>query len=265
MKAGLLASVLALAGLAACSDDTVSKGRADTGVGGLDASSIGPLALQPPMHFVYQADLTYVSDTNEQSHSNYTLGLVIDSADDQGSQGESTISISAERADRDMSLVQNWNPTAGFDSWVDRLGPADDGDLARVANTPVVVHLSAAPLDSALPAGGVAKMLPAAAVFFLDLRHGDAIRAAFFDAYDKNGLMAQAIDPSKDPMGRWVIGFSGNDASVSAYYPPGDKQHTLSLAYDARGWLLSMNETLGDSTRANTAHGSFNLTLTGGP
>jgi hypothetical protein len=49
------------------------------------------------------------------------------------------------------------------------------------------------------------------------------------------------------------------------FYPENARRRQLSLAYDPRGWLVEISETLGDTNLPNSPNGRFTLTLIEGP
>jgi hypothetical protein len=239
--------------LGACSSDPITKGRADSGVPLGDGGVEGPIAYRVGMKFGYVATLVYRNSTGEDSRSIYNLTLTVTQVDDEAGRAESTITVTATGS---QTFQQNWNPTAGFDSWIARLGPSDTGDV--VDSAPLVVHLGHPP---AMPPP-TPKHLPVDGVLFLDLRDDAAIRSAFFDAFQGTGLMPGFVPPSQHPLMRWELRLSGMDTSIQ-YYPAALKQRDLTLEYDQRGWLLEATEQIGSNTMMPV--GNFHLVLMWGP
>ncbi|MCC7381964.1 MAG: hypothetical protein IT384_09050 [Deltaproteobacteria bacterium] len=246
----------ALAGTAGCGDDTFSQGRADSGAAVPDAGISDPLPFQVGWRFKYRAQLNYRTSAaaGDSKDAIYELVETITSVDDRGALGESTLTITATGA---QVFRQNWDPTAGVHSWVAAAGPANDND--QVSPAPTVVALARAPDEPPIAA---TKRLPLDDLFFLDLRRSEALKTAFFERYTSLG--PRFIAPDDDPQGRWVLGLDGDDPSME-FYPAAARHRTLSLAYDPRGFLKEIRETLGNPQAPNTPNGSFTLTLLEGP
>jgi hypothetical protein len=205
------------------------------------------------MRFVYRGQLNYRTRAQggDSRDAIYDLSVLITAVDDRGALGESTVTITATGA---RSFQQNWDPSAGVHSWVAGAGPCNDGD--QVSAAPTVVALTQAPVEPPLPPQ---KRLPLDQLFFLDLRRAESLRTAFFDRH--TGLGPRFVPPSNDPGGRWVLGLDGDDPTMD-FYPDGAKHRTLSLAYDPRGFLVEIRETLGTTAIASAPNGSFTLTMT---
>ncbi|MBI2376094.1 MAG: hypothetical protein HYV07_19020 [Deltaproteobacteria bacterium] len=242
-------TVLALFALG-CEEDVTSKPRADSGVLAADAGG-GPLLLEAGMSLAYSGQLHFRAGGDEKDAA-FTLELTIRSADDQGpSASRATVTATGER-----TFANRFDATAGFDSWVARLGPVDATEI--VLATPVTVELSDAPEMPPFP-----KSLPFAQMFFLDLRASAELRSAFVSEHEALG--PSAIDPSNHPVGRWALGLDGVDPDL-VYYDPGANLRHLSLEYDPRGFLEVAEERLGDAdNHPNLPNGAFTLRRTGGP
>lgn len=207
------------------------------------------------MRFSYRAILTHRSRSvgGTEKNAQYALTYTITGVDDRGPDGDSTLTVTATGA---QTFRQNWDPTAGAHSWVAGAGPANDAD--QVAAGPVTVDLSATPSEPPLSP----KSLPLGDLFFLDLRQEEAIRTAFFEAHD--GIGPRFVAPDDEPRGLWMIGLEGDDPTME-FYPDAVRRRRLELAYDPRGWLVEIRETLGDPSTPNTPNASFTLTLVRGP
>jgi hypothetical protein len=250
--AALLA--LALLGGCACGEDPITMGRADTGVGPPDGGSTNPLQLLPGMTFGYRAILTYrETQLGAEENSQWSMTLRIASTDDKGTGGESTLQFTASNAE---TMSQGWTPTADYDSWVARLGPALTTD--QVSSTAVVDHLANPPQIPARPQNAP-KAIPADGTFFLDMRQIDTIRAAFGQAH--LSAMPQVVDPSMNA-GKWRFSFMGNDPSI-VYYPDRLKTRSIQLEYDPRGFLTRLDETIGDTSMRPSA--TCRVELVSGP
>lgn len=233
----------------ACGEDTLVRGRADTGVAAPDGGASEPLPYRVGMSFTYRATLTHRTSTREEKSAAYTVTYRVTAVDDRGAAAASTLTVTATGA---QTFRQNWDLTAGADSWVALAGPADDTD--RVGAAAKTITLSA-PARPPFP-----KSLPAATPFFLDLRQAEAVRRAFAEA--QAAASPRFVAPTEDPRGRWVLVLDGRDPDASFYAP--SQRRLLSLAYDVRGWLVEADETLGDAA-PNTPTGRFRLTLERGP
>lgn len=244
---GLLAALVA-----ACSEDAISRPRADSGVSPRDGGGEEPLLLTPGMAFTYRAILTYRDAMlGAERNSQYTFTLTIDAANDRGRAGESTVDFSASSF---TTTADDWTDTADFDSWVARLGPARRDD--RVSAEPVTAHLEEVPV---IPPPPPPKVIPSGGTFFLDMRKIEKIRADFASAYTARS--PQVVDPSMN-QGRWRLSFMGVDDTIF-YYPPRAKTRRVQLHYDPRGFLTRMEETIGDSSMAPSA--DTRLELVSGP
>lgn len=248
----LLLLLLPAVTLAACEDDTFVAGRADTGVIPRDSGVDETLAYQVGMRFVYRAQLNYRTGPQGEKDALYDLALTLTAVDDRGAQGPSTVTATAAGT---RTFEENWDLTAGAHSWAALAGPADTGD--RVSPNATSFTLAEAPHQPPFP-----KQLPPPALFFLDPRRFEDIRREFTETYGAIG--PRFISPSEDPSGRWVLALDGRDDSME-FYPEAVRRRQLSLAYDTRGWLVEISETLGDTTAANTPSGRFTLTLVEGP
>lgn len=244
-----LLTLLCLGALAACDSDPIGRGRQDSGVASPDSGVASDLPFMPGMHFVYRGQLNYRSSTHEPKDVIYDLTYTIQSVTD-GTPAHLSVTSTGSR-----TYVHAWDLTAGASSWAALAGPADDGDT--VGAGPVDVDLSKPPLLPSFP-----KHLPLTTVFFLDMRKGEAIRTAFADAYPNIG--PQFISPAEDPNHQWVLALSGSDPTME-FYPEAVRKRTLHMAYDPKGWLVEITETLGDPTVPNTPNGSFSLRLVKGP
>jgi hypothetical protein len=243
------ALVLALAALAGCSsEDTIARGRGDSGVAAVDGGSYPALPLMAGWTFTYRATLTRREGRSEKSAA-YELNLTIASVEDRGAAGGSRVSVTATGMN---TFEQSWDPTAGADSWVARLGPAGRGET--VAATPASFDLDRPPGAPALP-----KQLPSDRVFFVDLRSPDALGAAFVAAHSTE-LRPRALAPDPPSRSDWQLALDGRDPEM-IYYPDAVKQRAISLNYDPRGFLVSMTERLGDSFDPVNPNGRFELTL----
>ena len=240
--------------LAACGDDDpLVTGRADSGVLPRDSGIDDTLPFQVGMRFRYRAQLNYRSNTNEAKDAIYTLDLTLTAVDDRGPMGMSTVTSTSQGM---RTFDQNWDQTAGAHSWVAALGPVNTGE--SVSASAAVFDLTRAP---AFPAD-FPKRLPVTAIMFLDMRRQEEIRRAFTDHYTAIG--PRFISPAEDPARRWVLALDGTDANMELY-PMAVRKRKLSLAYDPKGWLVELSETLGDTTVPNTPSGRFTLTLIAGP
>ena len=153
------------------------------------------------------------------------------------------------KASGERTFEQNWSPSAGADSWLARLGPADSTD--QVSASAVRYALGTAPT-----APPVRKQLPHNSLFFLDLRQSSAIRATW--AASNEGLSPGSVDPSQHPLGLLALTLNGRDEDM-AFYPSAVKLRDLSLGYDTNGVLVEAVERLGDSSQPNLPNGRFEL------
>lgn len=231
MRGLAFAAVAAL--VAGCQDDTISRPRADSGVPPLDGSALEPLALEAGMAFEYRAILTRRGDgAGEEQTSIYTLVLEIESVDDRGAAGESTLQVIGRDP---TTTADDWMPPYDFDSWVGRLGPSLRDDSLGAG--PVTAHLSAVP---ELPPAPTPKRLPVADTFFIDVRRIETLRAEFAALYATR--QPQVSDP-QTAGGSWRFALSGPDESIT-YYPV--KTREIMLAYHPTGYLVRMDESIGD-------------------
>ncbi len=246
----MLRFLVILSALVACEEDVTSKPRADSGVGELDAATSG-LELTPGMSFIYSAQLHFRSGGSEKD-ATYTLELTIQSVEDRGKTASKATIVGSGAT----TFVNDFDPTAGYDSWIARLGPVDATE--SVGSAPVSVELSKAPEMPRFP-----KQLPDPGPFFVDMRASAELRSDFVEV--NAALGPSAIDPENHPSGLWVLGLDGVDPDME-YYDPGANLRHLSLEYDPRGFLSHAEERLGDATgHPNLPNGSFTLRLTGGP
>ena len=234
----------------ACTDDTISRGRADSGVAIMDASLDAPLALMAGWSFTYQARMTRNPGRTE-SNSIFNLTVTIDAVGDRGAAGDSTVTVSATG---NNMLLQNWDQTAGFDSWVALMGPSDATD--QVGAAPVTIDLDDPPRQPVQPGPGQPKAIPTDRIFFLDMRRIDALRTGFANAHSTNGPTTLAPDPPARP--DWLFQLKGDDTNIT-YYP---QEREITLSYDSRGFLTTMVETIGDRFDTTTDNGTFTLSLT---
>ena len=244
--------VLLLA-LGACDEETIARGRADSGVAEVDGGLGAPIALRAGWVFEYQGRATRREGRTEKE-SWYSLTLTLDAVDDRGVAGDSTATARATGMNI-AAQTRNWEPTAGFDSWVANMGTTDAVD--RVAAAPVVADLDDPPRQPVLPFGGATKQIPADRNFFLDMRRIDALRADFAMRHAMMGPSALAPDGARAD---WIFQLNGRDPAM-AYYPDAVKLRNTVMQYDPRGFLVSMTERLGDSNDPTNPHGFFELKL----
>lgn len=244
---GLLCSVAITS--AGCSDDQISRPRADSGVAPGDGGSSEPLALEAGMTFGYRGILTRRGQAQgDEQNSLWTMTVTIDSVTDPGASGSASLRFHVLDV---TSSIDDWDATADFDSWVGRMGPSlrDDAPSAE----PITVDLSRGP---AIPPPPTPKVLPSPESWFLDVRDIEAIRAAFVDANATRS--PQTADPT-GVGGKWRFSSSGPDQIV--YYPV--KTRAVSLSYDPRGFLTNVQEDLGDLNMRPSA--SCRIELISGP
>ena len=242
----VMLTTLALVGCA--EDDNIAKGRADSGLALLDGGFDQPLALMAGWTFEYQATLTK-RQGNQEQNSAYSLTLTIQSVDDQGPNSTITVSGTGQN-----TFQQNWDPTAGIDSWVALIGPANRDD--QVSSSPIVVDIEKAPTT---PSKRPPKTIPYPGIFFLDMRNIDNIRNEFNDLHQSTGPSSRAPDPSSNRED-WVLQLSGEDQELSTF-PQAVKQRSMTIEYDPRGFLTKINERLGDSFNTLNPNGNYTLTL----
>ncbi len=238
--------------LLACEGDTVVAGRADTGIIARDSGTDDALPYQPGMRFKYRGQLNYRSATQAEKDAIFEVTLTLTAVDDQGAMGMSTVTATASGG---RIFEQDWDLTAGAHSWAALAGPADTGD--RVSPNATTFVLAEPPHEPPFP-----KRLPPPALFFLDLRRAEDIRTRFSATYAAIG--PRFVSPAEDPSGRWVLALDGADPSME-FYPEAARHRKLDAAYDPRGWLVELSETLGDTRLPNSPSGRFTLTLTEGP
>lgn len=249
-RSSLIAAVFLLFG---CEDDPITMGRADTGIVQTDGGENGPLTLEPGMTFRYQGVLTARPNAAVGEHnSTWLMTITIDSVSDDG-PGASSVTFSASSP---TTMDDDWDATDEFDSWVGRLGPSLAEDIVDGAG--VVRRLDSPPAIPAAPQGGN-KVLPVAGTFFMDFRGVDQLRADF--AQMNADLRPRVGDPS-DNSGRWVFELSGQDQSVFYYT---DKERSVRLEYDPRGFLMRIDESLGDPRRQTPPYATTRITLMSGP
>ena len=241
--------LLIASSLGACAeDDELARGRADSGLISRDAGFDAPLALKAGWTFNYRATLTKRQGNSEQN-SAYDLTLTINSVDDQGPQ--SSITVAASGAN---TFQQNWDQTAGLDSWVALIGPANRED--QVSNAPTVFDIEKPPTT---PSKRPPKRLPHAGIFFLDMRNIENIRNEFNEIYTSMGPSSRAPDPGANRLD-WVLQLSGKDEELTTF-PASANQREMTIEYDSRGFLTKMNERLGDSFDTLSPNGNYTLTL----
>jgi hypothetical protein len=248
-----LTSILILAIVLGCEPDVIDRGRRDTGVVA-DSGIGGPLPLSPGMTFVYDATLTYrTGQLGAEQTSKYMLRVTIASVDDQGVEGESSLTFTATGA---QTLDDDWQATSDFDLWVARLGPSlRDDTISPVAITePLTDPPSIPPFPSPPP-----KQLPQPGSFFIDVRAMDRIGAAFTEAHQD--MQPQLVSPDLNATGKWVFSYAGEDPSTIFYLA--NKRRSMRLEYDPSGWLTRIDETIGDSSTPPSA--DARLILMSGP
>jgi|GEM_PF-2681041 len=242
----ILSAAFVLVGCA--EDDNIAKGRADSGLALLDGGFDEPLALMAGWTFEYQATLTK-RQGNQEQNSAYNLTLTIQSVEDNGADSTVTVVGSGQN-----TFQQNWDPTAGIDSWVALIGPANRDD--QVSASPIVVDIEKAPTT---PSKRPPKMIPYPGIFFLDMRNIENIRNEFNDLHTETGPSSRAPDPSSNRLD-WVLQLSGNDPELSTF-PQAVKQRSMTIEYDSRGFLTKINERLGNSFDTLNPNGNYTLNL----
>ena len=244
-------SILILAILWGCEEDIIDPGRRDTGV--LADSGIGgPLPLQPGMTFTYDATLTYRSDAVAEETSKYMLTVTIASVDDQGPEGESSLTFTATGAN---TLNDDWQATSDFDLWIARLGPSLPTDL--VSPGAIDEPLTDPPAIPPFPTPP--KQLPRAGTFFIDVRVLDQIGMLFTEAHQ--GRQPQLVSPEMSGSGKWVFSYQGEDPTTIYYLS--NKHRSMRLEYDPNGWLTRIEETIGNPNTPPSANAR--LILVSGP
>ncbi len=243
-------SILILALLWGCEQDVIDKGRRDTGVVP-DSGLVGALPLRAGMTFTYAATLTYRSDAVAEETSLYTLTVHIASVDDQG-PGASSLTFTATGA---QTLDDDWQATSDFDLWTSRLGPSLGTD--RLSLSAVEDPLSDPPLIPPFPMPP--KALPQPGTFFFDVRAIDAIGAAFVEAHQ--GQQPQLVNPETAAAGTWAFSYDGPDPTTIYYLA--NKNRSVRLEYHRDGWLVRLDETVGNSSVPPASHAT--LILMSGP
>jgi hypothetical protein len=243
--------MLILAILWGCEEDIIDRGRRDTGAIN-DSGISGPLPLQPGMTFTYDATLTYRSDAVREETSKYSLTVTIASVDDQGVEGDSSLTFTATGA---QTLNDDWQATSDFDLWVARLGPSLPSD--RVSTEATTEALTDPPSIPPFPTPP--KQLPREGSFFIDVRAMDRIGAAFVDAHQ--GQQPLLGPPETSGSNAWVFSYSGEDPSTIFYLA--NKMRSMRLEYTPSGWLTRIEETIGDSDSPPWANAR--LILVSGP
>ena len=236
--------------LVGCEGDVIDMRRRDTGVVP-DSGIGGPLPLQAGMTFVYQATLTYRSDAVAEETSLYMLKVRIVSVDDQGPEGDSTLTFTSTGANR---LDDDFQLTSEFDLWVARLGPSQDTDL--IDPTAVEDALTDPP-EIPPPPSPPPKRLPQPGSFFIDVRAFDRIGQAFTEAHQ--GMQPQVVAPMSGSES-WIFSFQGEDPTI---FYLSNKNRSMRLEYSASGWLTRIDETIGDTTNPPSANAR--LILMSGP
>lgn len=244
---------MAAAPLLGCEEDPINRGRNDAGAP-RDSGAKGPLLLEPGMTFTYDAILTFRAQAQgQEENSRYTLTVTIDSVDDQGGEGQSSLAFTATGM---RTLSDTWASTTDFDLWIARLGPSHADDvLAGMAVTEDLWDPPVIPPPPSPPP----KMLPAPGTFFIDVRQIEQIRADFSMAHQ--GQRPQSVDPGMSPTETWDFAWSGPDELYFNYPDPTNRD--VRLSYDQRGFLVRMDETIGDASNPPSANAR--LTLTSGP
>jgi hypothetical protein len=246
-----LTSIVAMIGLLiGCEKDVIDMRRRDTGVVP-DSGIGGPLPLQPGMAFVYQATLTYRSDAVAEETSLYMLKVTIAAVDDQGPEGDSTLTFTSTGANR---LDDDFQATSEFDLWVARLGPSQDTDLIDpTAVTETLTDPPAIPPPPSPPP----KRLPQAGSFFIDVRAIDRIGQQFTEAHQSES--PQVVPPSPGAES-WTFSYAGMDPTI--FYLT-NKMRSMRLEYSESGWLTRIDETIGDPNFPPSANAR--LMLMSGP
>jgi len=234
---------------ACAEDDDIDKGRADSGLISRDAGFNAPLALKAGWVFNYKATLTR-RQGNQEQNSAYDLSLTINAVDDQGPL--STITVAATGAN---TFQQNWDQTAGLDSWVALIGPANRED--QVSSATASFDIEKPP---STPSKRPPKMLPHPGIFFLDMRNIEDIRNEFNSLYYEGGPSSRAPDPASGRLD-WVLQLIGPDKELSTF-PAASNKREMTIEYDSRGFLTKINERLGDSFDTLNPNGNYTLTLT---
>jgi hypothetical protein len=247
-----LALALTLAGTsAACEEEVINRPRADAGSVGVDAGSFEPLGLAAGMRFTYLGQCTRRGEGNREQNGRYQLVLTLSAVEDRG-PGASAVRFAATGTNLEG---RDWDPTADFDPWVARLGPASPSD--RVGAEVTSADLSDPPSLPPPPTPPAGKVLPRPGTFFVDLRD-PGLRADFVAANE--GRRPQVVDPANGVNMRWAFSTEGRDDAL--FYHP-TKTRRVRLEYDARGFLTRLDEAIGDTASAPST--TCTLTLTAGP
>ncbi len=184
------------------------------------------------------------------------MDLTIDSVDDQQGAAPSTLAFSATGQNM---LAQDWSEQVDFDSWVARVGPALRTDMVSASAVTAQLHLppTLPPAPSPPP-----KQLPSPLGFFIDVRAINDIRAEFAKVY--KDMRPRVVSPEMNN-GRWLFSFEGMDSSIF-YYPDAAKYRKVSLEYDPKGFLMRIDEIIGDVNDPQARpRASCRLMLTSGP
>lgn len=233
----------------ACEDTQIIMDRPDSGSALTDGGVAGPLALERGMMFTYQGRLTARTPSlGDEKTSVYTLTVTIESVEDRGADGASTLTYSATGQN---VLNQDWTDPYDFSSWVARLGPALQSDV--VGPGTVEVDLSEVPQ---LPPRRNPKSLPTGS-FFIDTRKVEDLRARFSEVYAD--ARPRVVDPANN-QGDWLFELDATDPQIITYEV---QRRKVRIEYDPRGFVTRIQEDLGESGTEPT--GVNVLTLETGP
>ena len=247
--AGLLLAPLALLA-AACDEDSITAGPPDLGLTA-DAGSSTGLPLRVGDRFEYTALLTYTDQSvTDDISASYDLTLIIVAVDDQGSQGPSSVTVTASGS----NLVnESWTLVHDVDVWGAQLGPT-------LATDGVQGAAQAVALDGAPDKPGLPKTLPSLETFFIDVRDIETLRTEWNTTHANRNPQVLTPDTTGST---WDLRYEGTDSTI-VYFSADAKRRRISLVYDERGYLRSLSEDVGDLTQT-APRATVRLTLKNPP
>lgn len=236
-------ALLAAFGLG-CGEDTINT-IARTPPGQNPGTNEDPIAFSVGQSFTYSARLDHRSAlVGQEGNVRYSITMTITAVTDAGEDGPSSLQVATSKSN---TFRDEWDAPRDFDSWMAQLGPTLQ-EQADSMDERVDLVLSDFPAKPGRDEAG--RDEASAGAFFIDVRKIEDLQQMFLQRHaDQN---PRIVSPDSGA-GNYVFIYSGDDPTVSDFYPSSERTRSITLTYDPTGFLRSMEEIIGEDAPKLTA------------